>query len=214
MAMVACPAVAAGQVPTQTLTVRNLAGVRPAYLARVEHAVTAQVNYELRRYWHTAPMVRFVSHGGWKVDLLPLDRQGGYVGGHWINPDDVPEADVFTRVSDLYGIWTPAFSHEVLEMLTDPTEGTALCGWIEEIGDPVESDFYYVSPKGRYLNIPTGVLTPRDAIAVSDFVTPAWYTGATGPWDFDRILHFAGDLARDGRAERVDGTTVNGGQPG
>jgi hypothetical protein len=184
----ACPT----GVPTQTITVINQARVRPSALAKVRRAVSAQ-SMQVRAAWGT-PCVRFAA-GGWKLYL-----KGGGAEPH--GEHDFygrPYALVWTSGATAEG-WSRGFSHEVIEMLEDPTldvrymrDGST---WQREIADPVENLGYRV-----------------DGVFVSDFVTPDWYAGAStgadvacqgtrcaddspliasaanvGPWDQMRVL--------------------------
>jgi len=153
-ATVSCPAGA----PVQTLTVVNQAGVRPGALARVQRAVAAQ-SLQLRAAWGT-PCAQFAP-GGWKVYL----KVGGAEPRGEHDFFGQPYALVWTSGSTVEG-WSRDFSHEVVEMLEDPNldvryshEGST---WQREIADPVEGLGYRL-----------------DGVYVSDFVTPAWYAGAS-----------------------------------
>jgi hypothetical protein len=69
--------------------------------------------------------------------------------------------------------WTWSGSHELLEMLVDPSGGRIRNGLPFEICDPVEGAGYYV-----------------DGSIVSDFVTPAWFTHRSRqPWDYLGLLN-------------------------
>lgn len=151
---VSCPSGAAAQ----TLTVVNQARVKPRVLATVERAVSAQ-SLQLRAAWGT-PCARF-GRGGWKVYL----KVGGAEphGEHDFNGQ--PYALVWTSGAPAES-WSRDFSHEVIEMLEDPTldvryehDGSS---WQREIADPVEGLGYRL-----------------DGVYVSDFVTPQWYAGAS-----------------------------------
>jgi hypothetical protein len=153
-AAVACPPGA----PVQTLTVVNQAKVRPRALAKVERAVSAQ-SAQVRGAWGT-PCVQFAP-GGWKVYL----KIGGAEphGEHDFSRQ--PYALVWTSGATVQG-WSRDFSHEVVEMLEDPTLDVRFAHagstWQREIADPVEGLGYRL-----------------DGVYVSDFVTPAWYAGAS-----------------------------------
>jgi hypothetical protein len=145
-------------VPAQTITVINQAHVRPRALARVERAVSAQ-SMQLRAAWGT-PCTRFAA-GGWKLYL-----KGG--GGEPHGEHDFfgqPYALVWTSGATAEG-WSRDFSHEVIEMVEDPTLDVRYMRygstWQREIADPVEGLGYRL-----------------DGVYVSDFVTPLWYAGAS-----------------------------------
>lgn len=153
-----CPAGA----PVQTITIINQAHARPFALAKIERAMVDQ-SIQLQAAWGT-PCVQFAP-GGWKVYLTFGPNQGSYYA-HFIDPvTGVPWATVATS-GTAYPSWSSAFSHELIEMLVDPTttrsythnpsEGNL------EVADPVEHRAYRL-----------------DGLWVSDFVLPAWYAGGT-----------------------------------
>lgn len=153
-AAVACPPGS----PVQTLTVVNQAKVRARVLAKVERAVAAQ-SAQVRGAWGT-PCVQFAP-GGWKVYL----KIGGAEPHAEHDFYGQPYALVWTAGATAQG-WSRDFSHEVVEMLEDPTLGIRYehdgSSWQREIADPVEGLGYRL-----------------DGVYVSDFVTPAWYAGAS-----------------------------------
>jgi hypothetical protein len=64
--------------------------------------------------------------------------------------------------------WTWTASHELLEMLEDPTTNVTSDGFAREVCDPVDNIGYYI-----------------DGDLVSDFVTPAYFQlQSKGPWDY------------------------------
>lgn len=153
-AAVACPS----GVSTQTITVVNQAGVRPWVLARVERAVSAQ-SLQVRAAWGT-PCAQFAA-GGWNLYL----KIGGPEPRGEHDFYGQPYALVWTSGASVEG-WSRDFSHEVIEMLEDPSlevrythDGST---WQREIADPVEGLGYRL-----------------DGVYVSDFVTPLWFAGAS-----------------------------------
>ncbi|MBV9804562.1 MAG: hypothetical protein JO130_15280 [Solirubrobacterales bacterium] len=153
-AAMSCPA----GLASQTLTVVNQAKVKPRALAAVERAVSAQT-LQLSAAWGT-PCARFGA-GGWKVYL----KIGGAEPHGEHDFYGQPYALVWTSGASVEG-WSRDFSHEVIEMLEDPTLEVryehAGSTWQREIADPVEGLGYRL-----------------DGVYVSDFVTPLWYAGAS-----------------------------------
>lgn len=157
-------------------------------LAEVVAALNVQVTHHLPRHWSTAPaaVVRLLADpheiplGVWPIQLvkeLKLKEGGFHSTAH-----NQPFAKVV--VSATTDDWTIAASHEAMEMLIDPSGNrlqvaTAIhcredeikdakgdCEYLLEICDPCESkDFSY----------------RIGGIAVSDFVTPAFYDDAPLP---------------------------------
>ena len=153
-AAVACPSGAA----VQTITVVDQAKVGARALAAVERAVSAQ-SLQVRAAWGT-PCAQFAPDG-WKLYL----KIGGPAPHGEHDFSGQPYALVWTSGAGVEG-WSRDFSHEVIEMLEDPTlevrylhDGST---WQREIADPVEGLGYRL-----------------DGVYVSDFVTPLWYAGAS-----------------------------------
>jgi hypothetical protein len=163
-AQASCPA----GVPVQTITVVNQANVHPVALAKVERAVVDQ-SLQLRAAWGT-PCVTF-GPAGWVVTLqagTPIQNAGGStslpLAGHH-DYTGVPSAVVTTGRNPM-SVWSRAFTHEIVEMLVDPTDTMRWKLGLLEVCDPVENWTY-----------------PLDGVQVSDFVLPAYFTSGPGPWD-------------------------------
>ena len=142
--------------------------------------MTAQ-SIQLRAAWGT-PCVQF-GPGGWPLYLQsgyePLPG-GGYtmhIGGEhygagYHGPDwrGQPYAVVDTG-SASYTAWSYALSHEIAEMLVDPTDADYYV-WpngarqLLEVCDPVENYTYAL-----------------DGVSVDDFTLPAAWSGGSGPYD-------------------------------
>jgi len=151
------PATCPEGVPTQAITVADQAGVKPAVLAAVKRAITAQ-SMQLRAAWGT-PCVTF-GPGGWRLYLkVGSEPHGVHL---WYGQ---PYALVWTGGGTVES-WSRDFSHEILEMLVDPETNRSVyhdgVGQIVEVADPVEWDGYRLN-----------------GVFVSDFVLPAWFAGAT-----------------------------------
>lgn len=142
------------------------------HLARVGYPIAADVGV----YGH-----RDVPRGAWQLVILDDTDQVGALGYHDRNRDGRPVAFAFARTAAEAGLaWTVTVSHELVETLVDPW---ALLGvdlghdqsgaqwWLAwEACDPCEADADGYAIGG---------------IAVSDFVTPAWFVdGAPGPYDW------------------------------
>jgi hypothetical protein len=128
----------------------------------MERAASAQ-SLQLRSAWGT-PCARFAA-GGWRLYL-----KGGGSEPHGEHDFyGQPYALVWTAGATV-DAWSRDFSHEVVEMLEDPTLDVryTLGGstWQREISDPVAGSGYRL-----------------DGVWVSDFVLPDWYAGATSAAD-------------------------------
>lgn len=148
-------------VPVQTITVVNDVGVKPKPLARVERAVTIQVDGELRRWYPSVPTIQFGA-GGWPI-YLEGSCPDECLGEHALSA--TPTA-VVQRAQ-----FSIAFDHEVLEMLTDPSGTNQQL----EVCDPVEGYAYSYKSDGTRL---------------SDFVLPSfWIRPHHGQLDFRGRYH-------------------------
>ena len=159
------------------LTVINDAGVPRGEIARVEHAVQAQVNTEVRPAWRNVPRMRFGPDG----ETVVLVRDDGIDGenGYHLGPGSAPVPLPGINTRRPYAVvatqeggdwpWSIAFSHETIEMLADPSGRDHRM----EICDPVERFSYKLRRTW-----------------VSDFVLPAWFTGRRGRYRSEmRKLH-------------------------
>jgi len=165
---VSCPA----EDPVQAVTVVNQANASSWALAKVERAVVAQ-SLQLRAVWGT-PCVQF-GPGGWPLYLKVDSGINGDV--HYPGPVAFVETE-----GAPYDGWSEAFSHEVVEMLVDPTTNrdyydgestiqvevggvisteTELDEHALEVADPVEERGYRL-----------------DGVYVTDFALPSYYAGA------------------------------------
>ena len=167
----ACPA----GIPTQTVTLIDQTG-QSLDFAGLERALTDQ-SLQLRAAWGT-PCVVF-GPGGWPVYVqtgeqqLP-DGETTYQVGGYHYPG--PYATVQTGDLPLDAGGARPISHELVEMLVNPTDAATWqangIGGRLEVCDPVEELIYQL-----------------DGFELSDFVTPAYFAGATlGPWDEMRAL--------------------------
>jgi hypothetical protein len=155
--------------------------ISPATLRSTAAVLQQQANEDLRAWW-PGPRVRIeiepastVGTHPWelviaKMPPLRVPGQDFLIGGaHAI----ASNGEVVGTVFPTHGrLWTELASHELLEMLEDPSGGRSRDGYMFEICDRVENAGYYLH----------GVL-------VSDFVTPAWFSGhGHGPFDYLGLL--------------------------
>jgi hypothetical protein len=103
-------------------------------------------------------------------------------GGYHLDDTGTPTGKVFVADAMNYGeAWTVDATHELLEMLGDPTTATIVdimhtqLRCLQEVCDACEADKYAYRKIG---------------ILVTDFCLPAYFHGATsGPYDFTGNLH-------------------------
>ena len=122
------------------------------------------------------------------VYLVDEANIAGALGYHDLNNAEVPVGFVFTDLGD----WTVTFSHEVLELIVDPTVNILVPGpdprapndpnaWLlhtYEVCDAVERTEYVI-----------------DGIALSNFVTPMYFAEGDAPGSLDLDVIFVQDEA-------------------
>lgn len=162
----------------QVLTVVNSAGVPGGRLRRIERALVSQVD-TARRWWKQMPAITFGS-GGWPIYIIRSGRRvtamcraedAGCHGPALTGVATVDEPATPWAVVDA-GHYLPAleatFSHELLEMLADPTT-TATA----EICDPADEWLY-----------------SRGGVMLNDFVLPRYFSReGRGRLDYLGKLH-------------------------
>ncbi|MDN0075073.1 hypothetical protein QU481_09220 [Crenobacter sp. SG2303] len=159
-------------------------GIDPSLLQEAAAALNIQVMRDVPKFWNVQATVRYLPHarhipiGVWPVflvDNLPPDE-----GGFHLNKRNQPFAEV--EASPASDGWTVAASHEIIEMLVDPSgnrlqssrsieingteiqDGTGQFEYLVEACDPCEADNFAYSIQG---------------IAVSDFITQNFYDPVT-----------------------------------
>jgi len=164
--------------------------IRDARFADILPALQAQITDDFCPAWGVEPVTLHLvgkaeqpDPAHWKNWLLNTSDQPGDLGYHE-DTTGLPESKIFVETDILSGSEiSVTISHELLEMLADPTTtqmGPVVDGkqYIREIGDPVESDAVAYVKQGR-----TG------PVKVSNFALPAYYVlGSAGPWDFRGLL--------------------------
>ncbi len=159
--------------------------VTPAWLAAVAAAVTAQIANDFAPDYGCAAwtVTTEPTPGALSLQIQDLSPQPDVEGYH-DDADATPEAFVFTSTETLDEI-SVCISHEVLEMIRDLDAagfrlGASGIAYADEACDAVEDTSYRIN-----------------GIAVSNFVTQAWYVGGSaGPWDHLAILK--GPMTRTG----------------
>lgn len=158
-------------------------------IAKVAAAVTRQVNDHLSRFWPVRASISAFAQqsdvplGYWRVSVIK-GRPECVLGIHRSK-----NGEPFALVSD-EDHWSIAISHEVLEMLIDPTlsnfragnlpNGGPRVNFLVEICDPCQSSAY-----------------PVNGVAVSDFVTPAYFDpDLSGPPASEGGYSFQGSISK------------------
>lgn len=146
----------------------NAGNMTVGQVARVEKAVTVQVNTELLRHW-ARPRIAFGSSGinVYVEGQAAINRDCEDVGdvACHANPAGVP---VIYLLRNRFTDETVSVSHEVMETVINPGPVNLVMGGRRaEVADPVSNSTYDVN-----------------GVWVSDFVYPNWFVaGSRGPWD-------------------------------
>ena len=156
---------------TEILIINHCSVLSDANVEAVIPAVQAQVSEDFAPIWNADATLKFlgkghrVPKGVWPLYLLDHWDQPGALGYH-LDQHGRIEGKVFAADDQQYGVsWTVDLTHELLEMLGDPTTNTLInlpdgrqC--IREVCDAVEDD---------------SVAYMKNGVLVSDFVTPAYF---------------------------------------
>ena len=152
-------------------------------------ALQKQISRDFAPLWGADATLHFVGAGQeptpshWACQLLDDDPGASGDLGYHVDDTGIPTASIFLKedLADNSSI-SVTISHELLEMLADPTANNVLQGadgrtYILEVADPCESD-----ADGYDI----------DGVRVSDFVLPAYY-GRPNPdgsvkYDFRGLL--------------------------
>jgi hypothetical protein len=163
--------------------------------AEIEKAMPAfqdQVTHDWLPHWpgrgatlHFAGKDAAVPKGMWPLYVLDHTDVPG-AGGYHDDDNNLPQGKVFAADAMEYGEhWTVDLSHELLEMLGDPTTNTIIAiprsplHCLQEVCDAVEADQYGYE---------------RDGVLLSDFVLPGYFTGHLGTNEPPHAYDFKGHL--------------------
>jgi hypothetical protein len=184
----------------------------PADVALIVAALNVQAPqfsaaWKIATYEHVVATAASVPANADKAYFLPNADVAGALGYHDTDPQGDPYIRVFTdtilqnggtKTTGALSISVCA-SHEACELAADPgctsvaTDGQGR-QWALEVCDPVENDSYPVTANG-------------EQVAVSDFVTPAFFaTAGKAPYDYTSSVGAPFTLAKGGYA------IINGGQ--
>lgn len=202
-----------------------------AQFQRIASACLLQLVRDVARYWTPAEigtdLTKATATVVERLDAVPVDTAerrvvmivlltdpdvAGDLGYHTVTPDGRAYARVFTRGEAFPGVASPVLSwasiatttsHEKVESGADTDVDRTITGPDGitrdlEIGDPVEDQTYEIDEGDG-----------GDPVPVSNFVTPAWFRGGAGPFDFLANLKAAGELSEAGYiTEEINGQSV------
>jgi len=145
-------------------------------IRRGVNALQIQCDRDFARYYGITAKLSFVSKNQtpppnqWWLLILDDSTQAGALGFHDLTSQGLPQGKVFARTDlELGDEWTVTTSHELLEMLGDPSinktvsvemEDHHVRQYMYEVCDACERDKF-----GYKI----------DGVQVSDFVTPQWF---------------------------------------
>jgi hypothetical protein len=167
--------------------------IDPSQLTRVAAALQRQVHEQFGPLWQIEATVSpFVDWNAVPADyarLIVVDHLDSTALGVHADKDGKPYALVNGHDS-----WPLVASHELLEMLADPTGHTTRPGPSpRQDGKTVEILVEVCDPcQGSRWSYPI------DGIPVSDFCTPAYYSGGSGPWSYRGNVKAAHQVLKDG----------------
>ena len=169
--------------------INHSAHVSTEELAAVVKAQQIQVSRDFAPLWGKDATIKAGKRaraGEWRFVLADTIDAAGALGYHTVR-GVTPTAIIDVKLCMDDGVsWTSCLSHEVLEALADPfcnltwpyPGGRSVA---YEVGDPVERDGYDI-----------------DGVNLSNFVTPAWFKGGPGPYDFLNVLSAPLTLSKGG----------------
>jgi hypothetical protein len=153
-------------------------------LKAIAEALTIQIARDLAPAWSLAAVPVTVGGRGNKIHFFDSAHQATDFGWHVVDGQGLPYSHVFADASIAAGSdWITGpdslsltASHEVLEMLIDPSaNGYSFDGrqrlWAQEVCDPVQARAYGINASGM-------------RVPVSDFVLPSYFNrNAAAPYD-------------------------------
>ena len=162
---------------------------------RVVRALRTQVRRDFAPVFGVQADVELVRRGeqdrrAWQIAIVDDEGSAEEQGWHELTAAGLPLGKVLARRALAEsGGWTTTASHELLEMLADPTMALAVVVWSDrgsrlyayEVCDPVQDDRFAYAIEG---------------VAVSNFVYPEWFEPfrRRGEVDFDHRGACSGPL--------------------
>jgi hypothetical protein len=166
---------------TEIVIINKCSVLSDANIQAVIPAVQAQVSEDFAPIWGADATVQFIGKGArvpkgiWPLYVMDHSDEPGALGYH-VDDKGRIEGKVFAADDQRYGVsWTVDLTHELLEMLGDPTTNDLInladgrqC--IREVCDAVEDD---------------SIAYMKNGVLVTDFVTPKYFFETGGPDKYD-----------------------------
>jgi hypothetical protein len=195
-------AIVFGNMPSATAMIKGMP-VPASKRANIVAAINKQIQRDVAPIWGVSAVVHGYTNlsqvpaGDWVVNV---SKYSFFAGVHYMTDSGVPAATV-----QYQGNWTAGLSHEVIEMLVDPSgsdfvwskPSLPMVGYLKEVADPVEQRTYKIG-----------------GISVSDFITPSYYGGdlavTSTRYDYLGAIHQPLELTRGGYYEYETIDVING----
>lgn len=190
------------------IAIKNLSTVvSDVEVAHVLPAFQTQVSRDFAGVWGIDAKLHLLSKGAavpagfWQLGIFDDADTAGALGYHETTAKGLPLGKVFAKTTLTYGgLWTVTFSHELLEMLLDPTinllaiDESHSKAYAYEACDAVEAD---------------ELGYPINGVQVSDFVLPSFFEpditlGKTHKRSFGGHVTKAFEIAKGGYLSVLD----------
>ncbi len=157
------------------ISVKNHSKIPDQEVLAAVRAVNRQIAEDFDPYWDLGGTLRLADRRSRRLEADAIIRLVPHGHDYHWSPTGIPEAHVFTELSQLsresvpWLTWTNSLSHEALELIADPQLNTLVRGphpvhpkrsvfHYREVCDPVQSETYLI-----------------DGVTVSNFVLPHYY---------------------------------------
>jgi hypothetical protein len=195
----------------QVIYVRNTSALADSEVKNAIPAFQTAIDKDFEPLWHVTAKLKFVS----ATYRIPLTAQVIWIQDKMDMPDalayhglegGVPFARIGYGVSIAYGYsWTVGFTHELWEMLADPSINRTIQDptgriWANETADAVEAEKFGYNRLGAN----------GKPVLISDFITDAWYGANTAQqYDFTHSITRPYQVLEGGYAQWWDGINWN-----
>lgn len=175
----------AAHASAATIYVRNISSVYTTTQLQLDvAAINDALTFDFNPVWGTNTRLVFSQVPPLKSQVIAVTNKDnsspGALGYHAVAKGAIPFGAVLAQTTlEANRSVSVTLAHEAFEMAVDPLVNDwvrvsrySTPFYLQETGDPVESDKYAYT---------------RNGVLISDFVLPNWFrAGSPGPWDFTR----------------------------